>query len=84
MADFLLLNPDGTVECHLTPLIDECQLLEGLGPQETARLTTVEWEADRQEWVARWKATGGELASGKVRADVVKAEADYVESLQWR
>ena len=79
----IIINPDGLVECHLVEEV-EALVHSGLGTPTFERLTTVEWEDDHQEWVARLKATGEEICSGQIRAVVVREEALYVESLQWQ
>jgi len=80
----LTINPDGSVECHLTEEIERAFDLPSLGIFSVTRLTTVEWDGDRQEWVARLIATGEEVCSGRIRADVIKEEALFVESEKWK
>lgn len=45
------------------------------------RLSSVEFDPTRQEWVARDLATGAEIASGPNRARVLEAEAAHYNSM---
>ena len=84
MADFIVINPDGTAECHLTERLDRIGGLTSLGNVEVKRVTSVEWDAEKQLWVAILLSTGEVICEGDVRKDVVSTEAAYVESLLWQ
>lgn len=54
-------------------------LLEALGPMKVTRATEVEFDEGTGDWVARLKLDGRIIARGKVRADVVRAEVEWLE-----
>ena len=83
MFDFLIIGVDGSVQCHLTKTIDRLGVMPDLGEVDITRVTTVEWNKEKQLWEARLISTGELICSGPVREDVVAAEADYVESMKW-
>ena len=80
----LVINPDGSIEGHLTDQVEETFDLSAIGNLFIKRLTSVEWDHNREMWVARLLSTGEEIACGKRRKHVLKDEAIYVESMQWQ
>jgi hypothetical protein len=70
----LLLLPDGTVVGVHSDDIPWEELGRVLG---APRLSTVEFDPDRQRWVATDLETGTEIASGPSRARVLEAEAAH-------
>jgi len=53
-------------------------ILDALGDPQIRRATDVEWESG--EWVARLRPSGEIIARGKNRAEVVRAEVDFLEA----
>ena len=80
----LVINPDGTVEAHLTDEVENIFQLKDVGSLRIARVTSVEWDHDRELWSARLLSTGEEIACGSRRKQVLRDEAIYVESRQWQ
>ena len=54
---------------------------QDLGHITCRRLSRVEWDPQRQEWVATDLATGRVIATGPNRAQVLQAEADHYSRL---
>ena len=80
MEDVLLVLPDGTV---VGVWSDDVPWQEIGVVTAVPRLSHVEFDVDRQEWVARDAATGEVVASGPSRAEVLVLErAHYVEMLE--
>jgi hypothetical protein len=78
--DILLVLPDGTV---VGVWSDDVPWQEIGVITEVSRLSHVEFDVDRQEWVARDTTTGEVVASGPNRAEVLALErAHYVEMLE--
>jgi hypothetical protein len=79
VEDVLLVLPDGTV---VGVWSDDVPWQEIGVVTAVPRLSHVEFDVDRQEWVARDAATGEVVASGPNRAEVLALErAHYVEML---
>jgi hypothetical protein len=79
VEDVLLVLPDGTV---VGVWSDDVPWQEVGIVTAVPRLSHVEFDVDRQEWVARDVATGEIVASGPNRAEVLALErAHYVEML---
>ena len=80
MEDVLLVLEDGTV----VGVWNDDVPWQEIGTVVAApRLSHVEFDADRQEWVARDAATGEVVASGPSRAEVLARErAHYVGMLE--
>jgi hypothetical protein len=52
-------------------------MFEALGCVEVARASVVEYESGL--WVARLPGSGEVIASGRIRAEVLQAEVEYLE-----
>ena len=82
--NFFLVNPDGSVEAHVTEVVDRILAHGDFGKMQVNRLTRIEWDEERQGWVCYWLGTGEELFTNKSRQEVVRLETEYVESLTWQ
>ncbi len=74
MEHVLLLLPDGTlIGVHS----DDVPWREVGRIEAAPRLSSVEFDPSRQEWVAIDLATGEEIASGPDRSEVLRREAEH-------
>lgn len=74
----LLVLPDGTL---VGVWDDEIPWHEIGHITAVPRLSSVEFDHDRQQWVAQDLRTGREIAAGPSRSDVLRAEAAYYNTL---
>lgn len=64
---------DGSIVC----LHDEKLELDRLGKRQVRRASHVEFDEDRQQWVARVAATGEEIHASASRQECLAAEAHF-------
>jgi len=55
-------------------------ILAAIGRPVIERASEVEYDADAQEWVATYRATGEVIARGPNRAEVIASEVRWIES----
>lgn len=54
-------------------------LFEAMGPLKVERASEVEYDEGTGEWVARLLKTGQEIARGRDRNEVIRAEVAWLE-----
>lgn len=69
------------VNGEVTSVYDDrlAPLFHALGTPDIERATDVEYDPARFEWVATHRETGTVIARGLVRADVIRAEVQWLE-----
>jgi len=77
MKHKLIITPNGDIHTLLEDKAD----FSKLGEVEAKRATHINFDNKRQEHVAVLADTGEEIASGKVRADVIEVEKTVVNNL---
>lgn len=77
MEHVLIVTRTGTV----TGLWSDDIPWQDLGHVTCQRLSQVEWDPGRQEWVATDLATGRVIATSPNRAEVLQAEIDHYNRL---
>ncbi|MDR7545488.1 MAG: hypothetical protein QN120_14685 [Armatimonadota bacterium] len=77
MDQVLIITQEGTV----TGVWSDDIPWQEFGQVACHRLSSVEWDPARQEWVATDLATGRTIAAGPTRTQVLQAEASYYNAL---